>query len=415
LSLIRGIRDTYREAFSGLPGSVWLIAAVGFVNRTGTMVLPFLALYLADEKGFTVAQAGGVLSLYGVGAVAGAWSGGWLTDHIGARKVMAWSLVLTGAGFLLLGSLDSHVAIALAVLALSIVAESFRPATASALTETSPPGSRARALALGRLAVNLGMTFGPAIGGFLAVRDYRWLFMVDGGTCFLAAALLIWSFRRRRAVAAAATDISSSEIIRSPWRDAPFLMVALSVTLFAIVVFQLFGTYPLYLHSIGGLSEAGIGILFSINTLGIVAFQMPLLHSFRAHAPLKVAGRGAFIFCLGLALMPLGSGYAFFIFTVLVWTAGELFSLPFIEGFIAERADERSRGRYMGMFTLSFSLAFIVAPLIGTWVYSNVGPEFVWYGCGLVGLALWAGMSVVARRVGEAPSRAEMVSETPLP
>lgn len=414
MSLIRSIRESYREAFSGLPGSVWLIATVAFVNRSGTMVLPFLALYLADEKGFSVAQAGGVLSLYGMGAVAGAFSGGWLSDHVGSRMVMAWSLVLTGAGFLVLGSLDSHGSITLGVLALSFVAESLRPATASALTESSPPGSRVRALALGRLAVNLGMTFGPAIGGFLAVRSYHWLFIADGGTCFLAAALLLYALRRERAVPPGRPD-PSLPAVRSPWRDVPFLMVATSVTLFAIVVFQLFGTYPLYLHSIDGFSEAQIGLLFSINTLGIVAFQMPLLHSFRAHSPLKVAGRGAALFCAGLALMPLASSYAFIVFTVLVWTSGELFSLPFIEGFVAERADERSRGRYMGMFTLSFSLAFILAPLIGTWVYTTLGPEFVWYGCGLVGVALWSWMSVVARRVGGSAPHAELASETPLP
>ena len=93
--------------------------------------------------------------------------------------------------------------------------------------------------------------------------------------------------------------------------------------------------------------------------------------------------------------------------TVLVWTAGELLSLPLIEGFIADRADERNRGRYMGVLSFSFSLAFIVAPVAGTWVYQHVGPDAVWYACGAVGLLLWAALGALSKRVertgGSAP------------
>jgi predicted MFS family arabinose efflux permease len=66
----------YRDAFAGLPAQVWWLSATIFVNRAGTMVLPFLALYLTRERGLDVADVGGFLALYGVGAIAGIALGG---------------------------------------------------------------------------------------------------------------------------------------------------------------------------------------------------------------------------------------------------------------------------------------------------------------------------------------------------
>ena len=57
----------------------WAEAAGGFeklVNRAGTMVLPFLTLYLAGQFGWSPAAAGRMLALYGAGAIGGAFLGG---------------------------------------------------------------------------------------------------------------------------------------------------------------------------------------------------------------------------------------------------------------------------------------------------------------------------------------------------
>lgn len=397
--MLRSLRDSYRDAFAGLPRPVWLLATVSFVNRSGTMVLPFLALYLSDRRGFTVTEAGRILSLYGIGAMAGAALGGWLSDAIGPRRVLLGSLTLTAAGFLWLGSIDSRSGIAAMVFALSIAGEAFRPAMASALAESAVPGEATRALALNRLAVNLGMTFGPAAGGFLAVRDYIWLFVGDAITCLAAAGVLMATLPPLHALhpPVRARDAAPA---RAPWRDGPMVALALLAMSFAIVIFQIFTTYPLFLHAVLGFAESSIGLVLAINTVLIVVLQMPVLRAIRGIPPLAVAGPGAFLFCLGLALTPLAGGsFALVAATVVVWTAGEMLSLPLIEGVVADRAAAGRRGRYMGMFTLSFSAAFILAPLAGTWIYDTIGPRAVWLACGLAGLGLWAGLATLSRRV----------------
>ena len=399
--MIGRIATSYRRAFTGLPRSVWLLSAVTFVNRSGTMVLPFLVLYLTKVQGFSAAAAGRILGLYGLGALAGSYLGGRLSDRIPPRRVLFLSLSLGGIAFLFLGQLRHPTAIAAAVLLLSLLNESFRPALATALAEASEPGERGRAFALNRLAVNLGMSFGPAMGGFIALYSYRWLFLADGGTSLLAAAVLAWAFR-----GAGRHDLSQAPLAAtasSPWADRPFLVLCLLMTLYGFVFFQLIGAFPLTLHDRFGLAENWIGLSLAVNTLVICLFEMIIVHSLRRANPYRVIGLGSMLMCLGFALLPLGRGRLFVIFTVLIWTVGEMLSLALVSGVVADRAGEASQGRYMGMYAVSFSTAFVLAPLGGTWVYQRFGPEALWYGCGALGVFLWGAFTLLANAAGKRP------------
>ena len=395
--MVHAIREAYRQAFSGLPRQVWLLALVTFINRSGTLVLPFLALHLTEQRGFSAAAAGRALGIYGVGGMAGAYLGGRLCDRLTPRRVMALSLVGQGAGFLVLGLLRARPGILAMMFGLSIMGEAFRPATAAALVRESRPGEQARAFALNRLAVNLGLTFGPAAGGFLAGISYLWLFIVDGASCLLAALFLLAAFRKEKPLPAPAGEAGPG---RSPWRDPVFLGILSLMTILGMVLFQIFSTYPLILHARYGFSEARIGLVLAINTLVISLFEMVLVHRLRDREPLRVAGLGCFLFCAGFALLPLGSSFAFVAATVLIWTVGEMLSLPFISGWVGDRAGRENLGDYMGLFTLSFSIALVLGPPAGTWVYQRYGGPALFYGCGVVGPLLWAGFALLAPRPG---------------
>jgi predicted MFS family arabinose efflux permease len=403
--LIGRIAGAYRRAFAGLPAPVWSLALVAFVNRSGTMVVPFLILYLTEARGYSATGAGRLLGLYGLGSLAGSYLGGWLSDHIPPRRVLLLSLSLGGIVFLILGPLRSGTAIAVALLALSTITDAFRPALATAVAECTAPGERSRAFALSRLAVNLGMSVGPVAGGFLALYGYSWLFVADGTTALLAAGVLAFAFRGEPPKAA--PHEKTRDAVSSPWKDRPFLFLAFLMTLYALVFFQLLGAFPLTLRDRFGMAENWIGLSLSVNTILIVLFEMLLVHSLRRVNPYRVIACGSLLMCLGFALLPLGSGRAFVVFTVVIWTLGEMLSLSIVSGLVAERAGERSQGRYMGILSLSFSVAFVLAPLGGTWIYQRFSPEALWYGCGVLGVALWAGFMLLAGVAADETARAE--------
>jgi MFS family permease len=385
----------YRDAYTGLSSDLWLLALVALVNRAGSMVLPFVALYLTVERGFTTRDAGRIVALYGVGAVVGAYLGGWLSDRIGAVRTQQTSLALGGAGFLALGSLRGRFAIAIGILVVSVVVEAFRPAVMTSVAERAHPGQKARAFALLRLAANLGFGIGPALGGLLASHGYRWLFIGDAATCWAAALLLTVLPLGERL---RPTDASSEEKARrSPWRDGPFLaMTGLTVVL-ASCLFQFFSTLPLYFREEIGLLESRIGALLSLNALTIVAFEMVLIHAVRDRDRMRLSGAGAFLVCAGYALVPYGASVGFLALTILVWTFGEMLVLPVLNAVAAERAGPGFEGQYMGLYAMAYSIAFILAPITGTLVYERLGPATLWHGMGLVGVTLGSSFWALSR------------------
>ena len=382
---MRRVVSLYRRAYSGLPRQVWLLAVVILVHRSGTMVLPFLALYLTQKLGLTAGEAGVVLALYGLGAIAGAQLGGWLTDRIGPLSAQTLSFFTSGAALLALGFVERRGWLELAVMLASLTSESHRPANASALAAFTNPGNHFRAFALRRLAVNLGMTLGPAAGGFLAAVDYLWLFLVNGVMCLVAGLLMVWVVSRGhlRIDPPAADDGDGADGVRpSPWRDRVYLQLMFLITLVSILFLQLLSTYPLTLREKLEHPEPVIGLIFAVNTAVIVLFEMALIELVGRFAPIRVAALGLIAFSLGFGLLPLVGGLPALVVTVLLWTLGEMLTLPLFEGVAASLAPKNARGAYLGLYTATFSVALVVAPLVGGWVYQDLGWKILWYGCG---------------------------------
>ncbi|MGE0822920.1 MAG: MFS transporter [Candidatus Binatia bacterium] len=394
----------YGQLFSGLPREVWLLCWVTFVQRSGTMVLPFLTLYLTQRQGFTVEAAGGVLSVYGVGAIVGAYIGGWVSDRIGSIVAQVLSLCLATAALVGLSTVHSPASIVAMVVLWSIVAESMRPANGAALAELSPAALHIRAFGLRRLSMNLGMSIGPAVGGLVVTVSYHWLFMIEASLSLLAAALLWGTLRpSRRPVAAKPPSDSVSSAVEplllSPWNDRVFLVVVVLTTLLVTTLCQLFGAYPLTLTEVHQFPAYTIGLVFTVNTLVIVVCQMPILYVVERFDPLQVIAIGAFFLCAGFALVPLGVTPAALMATVLVWTFGEMLTTPLLEGFVARRSPIANRGQYMGVFSSAFSVAFVLAPLGGTWIYGRYGYLTLWGSCGLLGIGLWAAFFMLSATV----------------
>ncbi len=403
---IRFIKNEYSAAYRGLPRRAWILFAVNLVNSSGSMVIFFLSLYLTRELGLTTARAGQALSLYGLGSLAGAFAGGWLSDRIGSIRVQKMSLGVCGAMLLVLGQVRTVASILPLLFGLALFAGMLYPANTTSMAKICPAELQVKGFALNRLANNLGATIGPAVGGVLALRDYRLLFWADGLTSLAAAALfaLLWTGARlgtrtgdgepgsAKAAGGEADGMSRS---RSPWRDMPFILLMLINFVWSAVFIQLLTTFPLYMRNIYGLAENRIGQLFAVNTIMIVALEMILMERIRRHSQARMINISFVLLGVGLGMMPLGRGFAFGALTVAVWTFGEMLSMPLVTALIAARADDSNRGRYIGLFSFAFSLAFVVAPAGGTAIYEHFGPDAVWYVCGGLCLLLAAAFSAL--------------------
>ena len=245
------------------------------------------------------------------------------------------------------------------------------------------------------------------------------LFFVEAGVCLLTAGLLWVLFRDHtqspdETDEKPQTDMTAHEHALpgsgSPCQDYIFLTVCVLAMLLITVLAQLFGTYPLTIYEVYRLPEYTVGLVFTLNTLVIVVFQMVVIRMVERFDTLRVVGVGAFLLCGGFSLLQFTSSLALIRLTVLVWTLGEMLTTPLLEGFVAERSPIASRGQYMGMFSAAFSGAFVLAPLGGTWVYEVFGYRTLWWTCGVIGVGLWIGFTWLNTKVQQ--ERKQEISRT---
>ena len=389
----------------GLPIEVWVVSGTTLVNRMGTMVLPFLVLYLTQHLGYDARVAGAVIAVYGIGGLVSSPFSGKLCDRMGALRVMRLSLFLSG-GLLLLFPLVRRLELVFALTALwAVVGEAVRPASLSALTGNIAPEQRKAAIALNRLAINLGMSIGPAVGGFLAMFSFPLLFVVDGVSSLLAATVLavtLWRIgpRLRAAEAHAAAQHAAHGSVAGVLRDRKMLAFLFAMLLVGIVFLQHEAALPLFLVRDLGLPTSFYGMLFVVNTLLIVALEVPLNLATGHWSHRRALTTGALLCAAGFGLLSFVTGAWGVVATTLVWTFGEMVYFPVSATYVADVAPPARRGEYMGAYSTAWGLAFTVGPWLGTAVMEQWGPPTLWGGTFLVGVAAAAVMARVAGREG---------------
>jgi predicted MFS family arabinose efflux permease len=369
----------------GLPAEVWIIAATTLVNRAGMMALPFLVLYLTRHLQIPASLAGLTVSAYGLGGLLTASYAGRLADRVGPFTVMRWSLGLSGTLLLLIPLAKNFALIVALVFVWAVIAEAMRPATMSALSYAAPPERRKAAIALNRLAVNVGMSIGPAVGGFLAMVSFPLLFIIDGATSLAAAAVLAWLLRKRGSIARAHAELTTTaerEAVFSGasvvWRDRTVLTFFACAVLINAVFAQNQGAMPLYIVRDLGYPEAFYGGLFVLNTLIIILLEVPLNTSM-AHWPNgKSNALAAVLVALGFGGLAIAQTPLPIALTVVLWTFGEMIFYPTSTAHVADLAPKGRIGEYLGAFSATISLSFIVGPWFGVWLLDRFGAQVMW-------------------------------------
>lgn len=372
---------TYRDAYTGLSRETWLLSLVMLINRSGTMVVPFMSLYLtSDGMGYSIGKAGFVYGLFGAGAFAGAWLGGRLTDKIGFYPVQLITLTGGGLFFLLLGQMKSFPAICVVSFFLSFINEAFRPANSTAIAFYSKEENRTRSYSLNRLAINLGWAVGSAIGGVIAKYNYELLFWVDGITN-IGAAILMLSFVRPAGYTPAAHKKMSGPGRQSALNDTVYMWFIVLAALFAACFFQLFTNlsvhYKLNLH----FSEPFIGLLMATNGIIIVVIEMVIVYKLEGRKKNTVyIAAGTLLMAAAYCMLNVFTITAFMAFVMIVFiTMAEILAMPFMNSYWIGRSKAHNRGQYAALYTMAWSAAQTFGPMGGAQVAEHYGFKWLWW------------------------------------
>lgn len=382
-----------RSRTGGLPRPFWVLFAGTFVNRLGTMVEPFIGIYLTQARGVSLATAGLVMTMFGVGSLLSQPIAGWLADHFGRRVTLTGGMVATAATMISLGYTTSVPGLVVGMLVLGIVVDAYRPASQAIVADLVPPQDRPRAFGLLFWAVNLGFSVAMVAGGWLARSGFTVLFWVDAVTCVIFG-LLVWrAIPETRPAREEALPGRFSDVLRDRLMIA-FVLVNLG---YALVYLQGYSTLPLAMTA-QGLPTSAYGMAMAVNGVLIVVVQ-PLTTSWLARFdPSKVLAAGFALAGLGFALTSLMSSAAGHAAAVAVWTLGEVLTAGIPGAIVAALAPAHLRGRYSGMFGLAWSAGALLAPLVGTRLLASA-PGLVWPLLGGLGLLAAVGQLLLGRAV----------------
>ena len=382
--MLTRVSALYKNAYSGLSRSTWLLSTVMLINRSGTMVVPFLTLYLISI-GYTISAAGIVLAFFGLGAFSGAFFGGKLTDKIGFYPVQIITLTGGGIMFFVLAQMKSYWFICGFTYMLAFINEAFRPANSTAIAFYSKPDNRTRSYALNRLAINIGWAIGSGLGGVLANINFKYLFYVDGLTNIVAAILLL-IFLKPVTYKDEPAEHAHVNRASSPYSDKTYLIFIGLTMFFAICFFQIFTNLSPYFFTVLHFSKPLIGVLLAINGIIIAIIEMVLVYKLDGRRKnLSYISFGVTLVGLSFLMLNIpgiGPVMAFLILSLL--TIGEIFSMPFMNSFWIARTSSGNRGQYAALYTMAWSAAQTLGPLSGSQVADHFGFKWLWFGVGTI-------------------------------
>jgi len=363
-----------------LPPQVRLLIAGTFLNKLGTFILPYLTLVLTRDFGMTGSQAGTLVMAYGIGSLVSILVGGFLTDLLGRRLTLMLSLLGSGTLGVAMGLAPSVRVFVPLLWLFGFLADLYRPASSAIIGDLLPSRDRATGFAALRTAVNLGFAAGMGIGGLLVDWSWRVLFVADGLTTALFGVTVYFFIQETRPPEAARTP-SRAEGRHSTLglaQDRVYASLMVSSLAYSIVVFVFITVLPLTVTLSAGYPAAVYGAIVGINGVLIGVFEISVVAWLKRFRRLRVAALGMVVSGVGFALTGASMHWTWLLFTVVIWTLGEILTVPQQMSFVADWAPPEARGRYLGLYGATWGVGIALNPILLLPLHARLGERGFW-------------------------------------
>jgi MFS family permease len=379
---IQNIKEEY-------PFQFWLLFLGMFISILGmSMIWPFLMIYVSEKLDLPMTQTASLITINASAALVLSFVAGPITDRIGRKWAMVFSLFANGLGFFLLDRATTLTAFAFIMGMRGAVNPLYQIGADAMVADLIPKNKRADAYALTRMSKNAGIALGPALGGFLAGISYSITFYFATFGLVFYALLIAFFAKETRPEVTLDPNVESRVFAGYShiFQDRTFMSLVLGFTLTqtcATMVWVLLGVYT---KENFGLPEQLYGFIPMTNALMVVFLQVQITNQTKQHHPLRVLALGTFFYAAAVSSISIGRGFWYFWISMVILTLGELMLVPTATSFAANLAPLDMRGRYMGVYSLSWSVAAGIGPVFGGFLNDQIGPRAIWLGGGLVGL-----------------------------
>ena len=372
------------------PRNFWILIAITFVDRIGgALLFPFFALYLTSKFGVGMADVGVLFAAFSVSSFAGSAIGGALTDRFGRKGIIIFGLIASSFSTVAMGFVTSFQFFFVLAFFIGILTDVAGPAHQAMVADILPEEKRADGYGILRVAFNLSVVIGPAIGGFLAARSYLLLFLSDAVISLLTAILIVIFLPETKPEAH--PDAPKETVAKSfagygqVFRNTAFMLFLGAVLLQVFTYMNMNTSLGVYLRNEHGTNESGYGLLLSINAAMVVVMQFPITRRITKYPPMLMMAFGTFLYVIGFSMYGFVSTYVWFVIAMVIITLGEMVVSPVSQALVASFAPEEMRGRYMAVSGFSWGIPFAVGPYLAGLIIDGPTPYMLWYVAGIFG------------------------------
>jgi len=264
------------------------------------------------------------------------------------------------------------------------------PAHEAMLIDILPEKKRSEGFGVMRVAMNLSVAIGPAIGGFLASRSYLILFIADTVTSLITALIVYLVVeesmpeKKESKVKKGFKDtfIGYGDVLK----DRKFMLFVVISTIATLVYSQMYSTLSVFLRDVHGVPASGYGWLMTLNAGMVVLFQFMITRRISNRPPMLILALGSLLYVIGFGMYGFVDVYLMFMLAMVIITIGEMVIIPVAQAYVGNAAPEDMRGRYSGVMGFSWMIPWMIGPLLAGLIMDYGDPNWVWYGSAILGM-----------------------------
>ena len=410
-----------RTTFSGFPRSFWTLVGASFIDRLGgALIFPFLSLYITNRFHVGLTEVGLLFGVWSISELAGSMVGGAMTDKFGRRFMLIFGLIFSAGTALLLGFANDLDTFFWVLAFAGFLSDIGGPAQGAMVADLLPEKQRSEGFGILRVAANLAIVFGPAIGGVLAGVSYLLLFIIDACASLITAAIVFFALPETKPDLSAEHQSEGMLKTFSGYvkvaRDKLFMaFIMVSITMIFVYT-QMYSTLSVFLNIVHQVPPQGFGLLMSLNALMVVVLQFWITRKIKKFEPMMVLVAATVLYGIGFTMFGFVAVYPLFMLAMAIITIGEMLHVPVAQSLAARFAPADMRGRYMAVYGLSWAIPNTFGTIAAGLMMDNFNPNLIWFLAGGVSLIAALGflyLHIKARdRFRTAPPANEEIMET---
>jgi MFS family permease len=384
----------FDKIYHEFPRLFWIVVGASFVDGVGgTLLFPFFALYITQKFGVGMTQAGILLGMSSFCGLIGSMVGGALTDKFGRKQLILFGLIFSALSTLGFGLVNDFVALFPLVIVVGLLSSVAGPAHQAMIADILPEKQRQEGFGILRVVGNFAWIIGPTIGGFLASRNFFYLFVIDSVMSCLVALIIYRAIPETKPEPKAhekgESFLKTVTGYRFALRDTAFISFIIANILMLLVYQQMYGSLSVYLRDNHGINPQGYGLLMTTSAVTVVLFQFWLTRSIKHRPPFLMMAFGTVFYVIGFILFGVFTTLVLFVVNMVIITIGEMIVVPTSQALVANFAPEQMRGRYMAIAGLSWTIPQVIGPGAAGYILDHYNPNLLWYlGGALCGLSV---------------------------